>query len=239
MILDTGRIGNSLNAMTQSCEVLAMMDAHTTTFGRKRGCTISKCGAFLITIFFILGIVATGLLVYHFAPCLDGESLKNADDYADGAFLNSARTFATVEAHKKKINVRLPKSVIPDTYEIKLMPFIWEGNFTFNGEVTIYVNVTMDTKNITLHATDMQIHYQSTTLKEYNFNPNTKSKKTGKWIKIFDQTNDTARQFHIIHSSETLKAGMQYVIKLKFVGHLNDYLQGFYRSSYTGGNKTR
>ncbi|XP_074096420.1 suppressor of ER stress-induced death isoform X3 [Cotesia typhae] len=233
------KMTSSLNAMTQSCEVLAMMDAHTTTFGRKRGCTISKCGAFLITILFILGIVATGLLVYHFAPCLDDESVKHTDDFADGAFLNSARTFATVEAHKKKIDVRLPKSVVPDTYEIKLMPFIWEGNFTFNGEVTIYVNVTKDTKNITLHATDMEINYQSTTLREYKYNPNSNNKNIGKWIKIFDQTNDTARQFHIIRSSETLKAGMQYVIKLKFVGYLNDYLQGFYRSSYTEGNKTR
>lgn len=120
-----------------------MMDAHTTTFGRKRGCTISKCGAFLITILFILGIVTTGLLVYHFAPCLDDKSVKNTDDFADGAFLNSARTFATVETHKKKIDVRLPKSVVPDTYEIKLMPFIWEGNFTFNGEVIYLVKLKM------------------------------------------------------------------------------------------------
>ncbi|XP_057331888.1 aminopeptidase N [Microplitis mediator] len=223
--------------MTQSCEVLAMMDAHTTTFGRKRGCTISRCGAFLLTTFFILGIVATGLLVYHFAPCLNGKSVDNADNFADSALLNSARTFATADAHKKKIDVRLPKSVIPDSYEIKLMPFIWEGNFTFNGEVTIYVNVTKDTKNITLHAADMKIDYQRTTIKEYNNNSSTKN--VGKWFKIFDQTNDTARQFHIIHTSETLKAGTQYVVYLKFIGYLNDYLQGFYRSSYTAGNQTR
>lgn len=128
--------------MTQSCEVLAMMDAHTTTFGRKRGCTISRCGAFLLTTFFILGIVATGLLVYHFAPCLNGKSVDNADNFADSALLNSARTFATADAHKKKIDVRLPKSVVPDSYEIKLMPFIWEGNFTFNGEVNFYFYFT-------------------------------------------------------------------------------------------------
>lgn len=120
-----------LHAMTQSREVLAMMDAHTTTFGRKKGCTISRCGAFLIATLFVIGLVATGLLVYHFAPCLDRKLIIDEQDNLQ----DTARSFAASDPHKKRIDVRLPRSVLPDLYEIKLMPFIWQGNFTFNGEV--------------------------------------------------------------------------------------------------------
>lgn len=123
--------------MTQSREVLAMMDAHTTTFGRKRGCTISRCGAFLLGTFFLISIVATGLLVYHFAPCLEEKQVKRCDASLDNSFLPTGRGFPATSA-KKKIDVRLPKSVVPDSYQLWLTPFIWEGNFTFHGEVIIF-----------------------------------------------------------------------------------------------------
>ena len=121
--------------MTPSREVLAMMDPHTTTFGRKRGCAISRCGAFLLGSAFLLCLVATGLLVYHFAPCLEGKAIRTIDDSGDSSILHSARAFTTSSINKKKIDVRLPRSIVPNSYEISLIPFIQQGNFTFNGEV--------------------------------------------------------------------------------------------------------
>lgn len=123
--------------MTQSREVLAMMDAHTTTFGRKRGCTISRCGIFFLGAFFLISLVATGLLVYHFAPCLEEKQVKQCDDFLDNSLLPSGRGFSSTPI-KKKIDVRLPKAVVPDSYELWLIPFIREGNFTFHGEVTFF-----------------------------------------------------------------------------------------------------
>lgn len=121
--------------MTQSREVLAMMDAHTTTFGRKRGCTISRCGAFLLGAFFLICLVATGLLVYHLAPCFKEKQVKQCNDSSEESqILLNARKFSTTTV-KKKVDVRLPRAVVPDSYELWLIPFIWEGNFTFHGEV--------------------------------------------------------------------------------------------------------
>ncbi|XP_043289825.1 aminopeptidase N [Venturia canescens] len=220
--------------MTQSREVLAMMDPHTTTFGRKHGCTISRCGGFLLGAAFLLCLVATGLLVYHFAPCLEGKAIRTLDEFGDNAVLESARTFAMAAGNKKKIDVRLPRSVVPDSYKVSLMPFIWDGNFTFNGEVSIVVNVTMDTKNISLHAVDMKINEKMTSVMEYS-----NDVSNNRIVKIVNQVNDTAREFHILHLAETLKAGKQYLVHLKYIGYLNDYLEGFYRSSYTVGNQTR
>ncbi|XP_018306529.1 aminopeptidase N isoform X2 [Mycetomoellerius zeteki] len=219
--------------MTQSREVLAMMDAHTTTFGRKKGCAISRCNAFLLGAFFLISLVVTGLLVYHFAPCLEEKQVQPCTDSAGDSLLSTGRSFSMTPT-KKKIDVRLPKAIVPDMYELWLIPFIWEGNFTFHGEVKILINVTLDTNNVTLHAVDMNIDEDFTTVREYSI----KSNKT-KLIGIAEQRNDTDRQFHVIRTSNTLKKDKQYVVHLKFIGHLNDYLQGFYRSSYTVGNQTR
>lgn len=95
------------------------------------------------------------------------------------------------------------------------------------------MNVTEDTKNVTLHAVDKIIDESFTTIREHSGANNTKA------IGIVGQKNDTERQFHVIKTSDTLKRGMQYVVHLKFVGHLNDYMQGFYRSSYAVESQTR
>lgn len=93
--------------------------------------------------------------------------------------------------------------------------------------------MTKNTNNVTLHAVDMNIDRGFTNIRELMGNNKTKL------IGITEQRNDTERQFHVIRTSDTLTAGKQYVVHLKFVGNLNDYLQGFYRSSYTVGNETR
>lgn len=100
-------------------------------------------------------------------------------------------------------------------------------------QVKIWVNVTENTNNITLHALDMNIDRGFTSIREIMGNDKTKI------VGIVEQRNDTERQFHVIRTSDTLMAGKQYLVYLKFIGYLNDYLQGFYRSSYTVGNETR
>lgn len=101
-------------------------------------------------------------------------------------------------------------------------------------QVKIWVNVTENTNNITMHAVDMNIDRGFTSIREYHVG-NNKTKVVG----IVEQRNDTERQTYVIKTSDNLMKGKQYVVHLKFIGYLNDYLQGFYRSSYTVGNETR
>ncbi|XP_071631576.1 aminopeptidase N-like [Temnothorax longispinosus] len=215
--------------MTQSrsivVEALTIMDAHTTMFERKSGYTISPCGTFFLGIFFLTSLVGVGLLVYYFAPCREEKQLQASNG---DSFLNFSISI-------KKNYVKLSKAVVPDLYELWLIPFIWEGNFTFHGEVKILVNVTEDTNNVTLHAFCIKIDENFTHIVKYS--ANNKNNKTV--IKIAEQKNDIDKQFHVIKTSNTLKKGNKYVVHLKFIGYLNDNLQGFYRSSYMVGNQTR
>ena len=131
--------------MTKSSLGAMTMDDRTTTFGRKRGCTVTRCGAFGLALAFLGGVLVTGLLVYHFAPCVvggmadrryNGAGGPQSSDGVEISSFRSSRSFVSDSA-KKKLDVRLPKSVVPHSYELKLIPFIWERNFTFNGEVSV------------------------------------------------------------------------------------------------------
>ena len=53
-----------------------------------------------------------------------------------------------------KIDVRLPKSIKPVHYLVKLQPFI-NGNFTIHGYVEIELMVIEETSTIKLHIADI------------------------------------------------------------------------------------
>ncbi|KAL0133266.1 hypothetical protein PUN28_000801 [Cardiocondyla obscurior] len=197
-------------------------------FERKSDYTISLCAIFALVLLFIVSVVTTGVLVYYYAPCVDDNKVQPIAD-AD-ALINDLSTIST----QNKINIRLPEGIVPDSYELWIIPFLWEGNFTFHGEVKILINVTSDTNEVTLHAVDIKLDRNFTNIKEQSQSTTGTSD-----VKIADQRNDTDKQFYVIKTSSKLMKDKQYVVHLKFSGNLNDNMRGFYRSSYTVGNQTR
>lgn len=240
--------------MTHKRETLTIMDS-ATTFGKQTRISISRPLAVFLVFLFIGCLVATGLLVYHLTSCSGDAEHKMFEPVTAVCNQNSTENpyvvvseteyapsteivdFTTTEQPKTetKISVRLPKSVLPHSYDIQLIPFIREGNFTFQGEVAILVNVTEATNNITLHADELTVDYSSISVlelvrDELNLKYNN--------VPVSGIRRDKKRQFLIIHLDDQLTAE-QYLIKIKFKGVLNDVLQGFYRSSYVINNQTR
>lgn len=54
-------------------------------------------------------------------------------------------------------DVRLPSNVFPESYNLRIVPFLWVGNSTFDGQVDIVVNVTAPMDNVTLHTVDLNV----------------------------------------------------------------------------------
>lgn len=54
-------------------------------------------------------------------------------------------------------DVRLPAGVVPESYDLRIIPFLWAGNSTFDGQVDIVVNVTAPVDGVTLHAVDLNM----------------------------------------------------------------------------------
>lgn len=114
--------------MIQSYEVLETMNSQTMRFEREKVCTISSWGSFFLILFFVISLCTTGLLVYYLAPCSEHKTISNDD------FLKNL-------SEKKNLYDKLSKAVVPDMYDLWVIPFIWESNFTFHGEVMLYNSV--------------------------------------------------------------------------------------------------
>src|ERR1700722_13496048 len=109
---------------------------------------------------------------------------------------------------------RLPRSVVPERYEIKLEPDL--KGFTFEGEELINLTIAEPVRQIIINSLELEIDSVSIS---NNNNENLKAKIS------FDVENERA----IFSFSELLKAG-SWKLAIKFKGTLNDKLHGFYRS---------
>ncbi|CAH2070917.1 unnamed protein product, partial [Iphiclides podalirius] len=210
----------------------------------KRGVYVSKGLAFVILVIFTLALVATAFIVYNFAACPRTDQLANVTKYelthCDQPKLfviplttDSNKSVVTVETTTVAVetttveevatvtDVRLPTSVKPDRYYLKLTPYIFEGNFTFDGEISVIVTVKNETNQLIFHGVELTYHRIKLLKKE-----------NGEEVQIVRRTEDVPRQFQILTLNEALIAGKQYYLNVSYTGILNDNLHGFYRSSY-------
>ena len=111
---------------------------------------------------------------------------------------------------------RLPLSVTPERYEIRLMPDLSAG--AFSGEEKIFVHIHEPVQEIVVNAAELQVHDISVTDPQ------------GRIIPGNAVVNAEHEQL-ILKFPERLVAGRG-ELHLKFAGVLNDKLHGFYRSRY-------
>lgn len=245
------------------------MDAAGTTFTTRKTYTISRFTLFFLAAITLCTIIAAGLLIYNFATCPEiqvqsqvcetnhviplthnsGSTLQKPSLASSQNASNSAGTITASTSHQSdESSLRLPESVVPISYNIKLIPFLFEHNFTFSGEVKIIVNVTQTCQNITLHATSLKIKSNDVTVRllndtlHRNESANSSARNTHNthgYAAIRKVYPIEPKQFLIIEFNHTLYEGALYEIHIKYVGILNDLLQGFYRSAYIIGNETR
>jgi aminopeptidase N len=212
---------------------------------------ITRTTLVLFLSIFVFSLVAVGLLVYHFtvSPQLEQTRFCDTHDYHH-ASNNYSMTLTDSESGRildpitlttempktnasAKVDVRLPRAILPISYDLKLIPFLIADNFTFRGETQIRLRILEDCDNITLHSVQLKIHPLD--VKIYKL---VEGEDDEEIVKRRQFTVDE-KQFYVIELRETLLKDQIYLLRIKYVGQLNDYLQGFYRSSYTVGNETR
>ncbi|MBU1000753.1 M1 family metallopeptidase [Patescibacteria group bacterium] len=115
-----------------------------------------------------------------------------------------------------KKNVRLPVHVRPERYKIMLKPDL--DKFTFTGQVTIDLLLDKPTKQITLHAVELEIEAAEFIHQQ---------RKTWAGKISYDPSAETAT-FTFPKKIQKGKGKL----KLIFKGVLNDKMRGFYRSQY-------
>ncbi|CAL4088040.1 unnamed protein product, partial [Meganyctiphanes norvegica] len=165
-------------------------------------------------------------LLYYLILGSLGESTK--DKKTSESTLSTSSSGTKHLDVKKEESARLPLTLFPIHYVIKLRPFL-HGDLSIQGSIDIDIIVKEPTDIITLNMADIiTLNDTAKVLHE-----------KGQEIGILRQEYDPHRQFYIAHLSQNLEVNETYNFHLEFQGLLNDKLVGFYKSSYTDelGNK--
>lgn len=231
-------------------ENISMDTGTRSSLTTRRKYVLSVTSLAILGALFACTLVAVSIIAYHLASCQRIEIINghhDSEEQNQGAHYLKGfhRQYETIESIDENIiqhkaiattdkplttsnvdkDVRLPRSIVPITYNISIIPFLTEGNFTFHGLVKILVNITVDCNNITMHAVDLDI-MNGTTVKDLK----------GNVLTLKNTYTVEDKQFFIIMTDDPLKRDMQLEIEMKFIGQISDNLQGFYRSSYENAN---
>ena len=131
--------------------------------------------------------------------------------------MSDTRSHGVIELDQ---SYKLPETVIPERYEIRLAPDL--KAYTFAGEETVHVNVREPVKEVVLNACELTIHTVSAIQAD-----GTSVQGTA--------TLDEIQERAVLSFPQPLTPG-PWKLQLAFSGILNDKLHGFYRSTYRDTN---
>jgi aminopeptidase N len=129
--------------------------------------TVTKCRALGFISVFIGSIMAVGLSVYFLA--------RPYYPTANSCFPSPKRPLSQTSlgagALSKLVQnvIRLPRTVLPRHYDVRLLPLLEKGNFTVLGRVVIDVQCFESTDRIVLHSSDIKVDLKSVQVKKKLF----------------------------------------------------------------------
>ncbi|KAK9487097.1 peptidase family M1-domain-containing protein [Lipomyces starkeyi] len=112
----------------------------------------------------------------------------------------------------------LPQNVKPLHYDLTLEPDF--EKFTFEGTVSILLDVFETSKEVTVNSLEIEVHSASIDI------------AGSKYEATSTEFNEAVQTVKFTFDKEFV-AGTQVVLGVTFTGLLNDKMSGFYRSSYT------
>lgn len=176
---------------------------------------MSKVKGLLFLVVLVAAILITYFSTKYASPGCVGEKKKKEH---------------SAEVVQSEAIYRLPDSVIPVNYELKIQPFLNPTDFRFNGSVLILLHCRTPTNNIQLHANGLEIHEQQVAIR---------SVANGSQIRLVGLKLE--KDLLTLKLDQNLKQNEDYTLFIPFKGILTTSLGGFYRSRYfdAQANETR
>jgi len=133
------------------------MDGDTTYATRRKSLRVSW--TLLTSSFAFIVLLCALCLFFFFHPRTCRQTYGGPRFGSTETILDEIRGFdyERLENDYGATDVRLPAGVVPESYDLRIIPFLWAGNSTFDGQVDIVVNVTVPVDGVTLHAVDLNM----------------------------------------------------------------------------------
>lgn len=135
---------------------------------------------------------------------------------------------STANSRVHLIDFRLPSTVKPIHYDLYLHPDLKKG--TFDGRVSILIEILEKRSFIVLHQQDLNIDWVGLYKHELNTKLNSKF-QTLKKLEIKESYSVSDKQFFVVVPDNDLDVG-RYDLKLSFNGSMQNKIFGLYSSKY-------
>jgi len=122
---------------------------------------------------------------------------------------------------------RLPRSVVPEHYDLELTPDL--DTATFSGTAVIRINVRQPVTEILLNAAELQVS-------SARLLPDIGAAPGGGEVEIVARLDEESERLSITVPAPVIAGAWH--LHLEFTGVLNDKLRGFYRSTFTTADGT-
>ncbi|XP_074210021.1 aminopeptidase N [Camelus bactrianus] len=185
----------------------------------------------------LLGVVAVATII-ALSVVYAQEKNKNAEcatvaPSTTPSTTPSTSSATTLDQSKPWNQYRLPTTLLPDSYNVKLRPYLTpndKGLYIFKGTSTVRFICKEPTNVIIIHS--KKLNY--TTTQEHMV---VLRGVGGTQAPSIDRTELVElTQYLVVHLKGSLEAGRMYEMDTEFEGELADDLAGFYRSEYMEGN---
>uniref|UniRef100_A0A452QXF1 Aminopeptidase n=1 Tax=Ursus americanus TaxID=9643 RepID=A0A452QXF1_URSAM len=191
-----------------------------------KGFYISKPLGILVI---ILGVAAVCTII-ALSVVYAQEKNKNTGSSTESPMATATTTAATTLDQSKPWNrYRLPKTLIPSSYNVTLRPNLTpnsEGLYIFSGNSTVRFRCNESTNVIIIHSKSLNytnIEGQRVALRGVG----------GSQAPAIDSTELVElTEYLVVHLREPLQVNSEYEMDSEFQGELADDLVGFYRSEY-------
>lgn len=187
----------------------------------------------LVVLGVLLGVAAASTII-ALSVLYSQEKNKNAENSHGVAPTSPATTVSTTLDQSKPWNrYRLPRTLVPESYNVKLQPFLTpneNGLYIFKGWSTVRFTCKEPTRVIIIHS--KKLNYTTP-----NGHRVTLRGVGGSQPPAIDRTELVElTEYLVVHLNSDLQVGSVYEMDSEFEGELADDLAGFYRSEYMDGN---
>nr|XP_033775373.1 aminopeptidase Ey-like isoform X2 [Geotrypetes seraphini] len=166
----------------------------------------------------------------------DNSGLPTVTTPSPSITTGTSAALTTPQANEAWNIFRLPGSIIPESYDVVLQPYLKkdsEGRYIFKGNSTVSIKCVNTTDLILIHSNKLNYTFigeHHVSLEEVNGSNPPRIRKT--WLEVLTQ-------YLVVQLESNLEAGKTYKLSAVFTGELADDLAGFYRSEYKEDGETK